>query len=95
MNKIGRKKQKQRVNHLKMTSFLFRTYFEKLLTKSILALLDHKSIEPLKLMVEKEQETKSQFLDVVRRYDHWFVKLTVNLETQNCNWHNKQKRNVD
>lgn len=43
-----------------------RTHFEKLLTKSILALLDNKSIEPLKMMVEREQETKSQFLNVVR-----------------------------
>ncbi|CAF3345534.1 unnamed protein product [Rotaria sp. Silwood1] len=41
-------------------------YFEKLLTKSILALNDHKSIEPLKMMVEKEKESKSQFIHVVR-----------------------------
>ncbi|CAF0734399.1 unnamed protein product [Rotaria sp. Silwood1] len=43
-----------------------RVYFEKLLTKSILALNDHKSIEPLKMMVEKEKESKSQFIHVVR-----------------------------
>ncbi|CAF2704171.1 unnamed protein product [Rotaria sp. Silwood2] len=43
-----------------------RIYFEKLLTKSILALNDHKSIEPLKMMVEQEQESKSQFIRVVR-----------------------------
>ncbi len=48
--------------------FFFSTYFEKLLTKSILALNDHKSIEPLKMMVEQEQQSKSQFLYVVRRY---------------------------
>ncbi|CAF0746552.1 unnamed protein product [Adineta ricciae] len=43
-----------------------RTYFEKLLTKSILALNDHKSIEPLKMMIEEEQESKNTFLRVVR-----------------------------
>ena len=48
--------------------FVFRTYFEKLLTKAILALNDHKTIEPLKMMVEQEQASKSQFLDVVRRW---------------------------
>jgi hypothetical protein len=35
--------------------------------KSILALNDHKSIEPLKMMVEEEQESKSQFLRVVQK----------------------------
>ena len=48
--------------------FAFSTYFEKLLTKAILALNDHKTIEPLKMMVEQEQASKSQFLDVVRRW---------------------------
>ncbi|CAF1078555.1 unnamed protein product [Adineta ricciae] len=43
-----------------------RTYFEKLLTKSILALNDHKSIEPLKMMIEEEQESKNTFLRVVQ-----------------------------
>ena len=46
----------------------FRNYFEKLLTKSILALLDQKSIEPLKMMIEQEQESKKEFLQVVHRY---------------------------
>lgn len=46
----------------------FSMYFEKLLVKSILALNDHKTIEPLKVMVENEQESKSQFVRVVRRY---------------------------
>lgn len=53
---------------------IFSTYFEKLLTKSILALNDHKSIEPLKMMVEQEQESKSQFLYVVRRYVYSLIK---------------------
>ncbi|CAF0727984.1 unnamed protein product [Adineta steineri] len=43
-----------------------RNYFEKLLTKSILALNDQKSIEPLKVMVEEEQQLKNHFFHVVR-----------------------------
>lgn len=44
-----------------------RVYFEKLLTKAILALNERNTIEPLKSMVEEEQENKNQFLQVVQR----------------------------
>ena len=34
--------------------------------------MDQKSVEPLKMMVEKEQESKKEFLHVVRRYVNEF-----------------------
>ncbi|CAF0934265.1 unnamed protein product, partial [Didymodactylos carnosus] len=43
-----------------------RGYFEKLLIKAIHVLLNQQSIEPLAAMVEKEQESKMNFLNVVR-----------------------------
>jgi hypothetical protein len=65
-------------NHFHLYIFS-STYFEKLLTKSILALHDHKSIEPLKMMVEQEQESKSEFLHVVRRYVYRLRLLLITL----------------
>jgi hypothetical protein len=56
----------------RMVMFHSRMYFEKLLTKAILALNDHQSIEPLKMMVEQEKQSKSQFLHVVEKYVEQF-----------------------
>jgi hypothetical protein len=58
-------------------TFYFSSYFEKLLTKAILALNDQKTIEPLKMMVEQEQESKSQFLYVVRTYVYIYIKHSI------------------